>query len=93
MKYWFIRAHQGQFRATACCRVLRVRRGGYCEWRDRRPSARAQADARLLIEIERVHLAHFEAFGALKTWGGQRFGTKSRTGLAAPWGERFDSQG
>lgn len=68
MKYDFVRTHEAQFRVASLCRVLRVSRSGYYAWRDRPPSARAQADARLLEDIRRVHHAHFEAYGALKTW-------------------------
>lgn len=68
MKYGFIRTHQAQFRVAGLCRVLRVSRSGYYAWRDRPPSAREQADQRLLEEIRRVHHTHYEAYGALKTW-------------------------
>ena len=68
MKYDFVHTHEAQFRVASLCRVLRVSRSGYYAWRDRSPSARARADERLLEEIWRVHHAHYEAYGALKTW-------------------------
>lgn len=68
MKYDFVRTHEAQFRVAALCRVLRVSRSGYHEWRDRGPSAREQADERLLEEIRRMHHGHYEAYGAVKTW-------------------------
>lgn len=68
MKYNFIRTHQRHYRLAALCRVLRVSRSGYYAWRDREPSARDRTDQRLLVEIRRVHAAHHEAYGAVKTW-------------------------
>lgn len=68
MKYAFIRRHQDQFPVAAMCRVFQVSKSGFYEWRDRPPSARKRADASLLSEIRRVHQAHREAYGAIKTW-------------------------
>lgn len=67
MKYAFIERHR-QFPVTAMCRALQVSRSGYYEWRCRTPSARAQADQRLLTEVRRVHTQSRQAYGALKTW-------------------------
>ena len=68
MKYRFIQGQAKHHRVSRLCRVLGVSRSGYYQWRQRKPSARAQDDARLLIEIERVHKANFGAYGAFKTW-------------------------
>lgn len=68
MRYAFVREHETRFAVAALCRVLRVSRSGYYEWRDRGPSARRLADAQLLSQIRAVHLAHLEAYGAVKTW-------------------------
>ena len=68
MRYEFIRRHHRQFKIAALCRVLRVSRSGFYEWRQRVPSPRLQANAHLLADIRRVHWEHREAYGALKTW-------------------------
>jgi len=68
VKYGFIAQHPRQFRIATLCRVLRVSRSGYYDWRGRAPSARAQTNVRLLGEIRRVHREHREAYGAVKTW-------------------------
>jgi transposase InsO family protein len=68
VKYAFVEEQQTQFRVAALCRVLGVSRSGFYGWRTRAPSARAQADQRLLREIHRVHREHRQACGALKTW-------------------------
>ena len=68
MRYEFIGQYHTQFRIAVLCRVLRVSRSGFYEWRERAPGARVHANARLLAEIRRVHGEHREAYGALKTW-------------------------
>lgn len=68
MKYQFIRAEVKHHRLSHLCRVLGVSRSGYYKWCNRQPSARVQADATLLVEIERVHRANLCAYGAFKTW-------------------------
>jgi len=68
VRYEFIGHHHTQFRIAVLCRVLRVSRSGFYDWRARAPGARVQANARLLADIRRVHRDHREAYGALKTW-------------------------
>src|SRR2546427_11921839 len=68
VRYEFIRRPHRQFRIAALCRVLRVSRSGFYEWRQRVPSPRVQANEHLLADIRRVHWEHREAYGALKTW-------------------------
>ena len=46
------------------CRALKVSKSGFYGWRDRPPSARAQADARLLEKIARIHKDSRETYGA-----------------------------
>lgn len=68
MKYAFIRAHQARYGIASLCRVLGVSRSGFYAWHGRGPSAREQTDARLLLQIQRLHATHHEAYGAVKTW-------------------------
>jgi transposase InsO family protein len=51
MRFAFVRAHAGQFRVAAMCRVLAVSKAGYYAWAGRAPSARARADAALTEAI------------------------------------------
>jgi putative transposase len=53
--YSFIEAYKENHRISVMCRVLRVFKGGFYGWRDREPSARAQADALLLEKSARIH--------------------------------------
>lgn len=68
MKYAFVAAHCPQFRIASMCRVLKVSRSGYYEWRSRAPSAHVLADQALLPKIRHLHVASKEAYGAVKTW-------------------------
>jgi transposase InsO family protein len=53
--YTFIEAQKSNHRISRMCRVLRVSKSGFYGWRDRAPSARAQADALLLEKIVRIY--------------------------------------
>lgn len=46
------------------CRLLGVSTSGYYAWRDRAPSARAQDDARLQEQIEKIHRVSDGTYGA-----------------------------
>jgi putative transposase len=46
------------------CRVLKVSKSGFYAWRDRAPSARAQADALLSEKIVGIHRDSRETYGA-----------------------------
>ena len=46
------------------CRVLEVSKAGYYAWRDRTPSARARANARLAVEIKAVHRRSRGTYGS-----------------------------
>jgi putative transposase len=46
------------------CRALKVSKSGFYGWRDRAPSARAQADALLSEKIVRIHRDSHETYGA-----------------------------
>ncbi|SFU08348.1 Transposase InsO and inactivated derivatives [Geodermatophilus amargosae] len=49
---------------TVACRVLRVSRSGYYEWRGRAPSARQLADQELSTTIAGIHTASRGTYGA-----------------------------
>jgi transposase InsO family protein len=68
VKYAFIRELAREHRVSRLCSALGVSRSGYYEWLDRKPSARARDDARLLARIEEVHREAHESYGALRTW-------------------------
>jgi putative transposase len=48
------------------CRVLGVSTSGYYAWRDRPPSARAQANAALQERVETIHQASRQTYGVLR---------------------------
>ena len=54
-RYRFIAAEKEQHAVVRLCRVLGVSPSGYYAWRQREPSARAQADARLSTTIQQIH--------------------------------------
>lgn len=64
MIYTFIQAHKANHRISRMCSVLKVSKSGFYGWRDREPSARAQADAVLSERISRIHTDSRETYGA-----------------------------
>jgi len=46
------------------CKVLKVSRSGYYDWRGRPPSARQQANEKLLAAIRREHEDSRETYGS-----------------------------
>ncbi len=57
-------ANQACFPIAMMARVLGVSKAGYYAWRDRPPSAHAEADAALLQRIRTVHAASRQTSGA-----------------------------
>ena len=49
---------------AVACRMLRVSRSGFYEWRGQAPSARAGADEQLTVSIREVHQASRGTYGA-----------------------------
>jgi putative transposase len=68
VKYRFIQRHQQEFRLTRMCAVLQVSRSGFYAWQRRRPSARLQANHRLIERMRILHQQTREAYGARKMW-------------------------
>jgi HTH-like domain len=62
--YTFIETEKANHRISRMCRVLKVFKSGFYGWRDRAPSARAQADAILSEKIARIHRDSRETYGA-----------------------------
>jgi putative transposase len=59
---------------TVACRVLKVSRSGYYEWRDRAPSVRQLADEQLSTTIAEVHTASRGTYGAPRVHAELRLG-------------------
>lgn len=57
-------ANRATFPIAVMARVLGVSEAGYHAWRQREPSAHAQADAALLKRIRTIHAGSGEAYGA-----------------------------
>jgi putative transposase len=62
--YAFIETEKANHRISRMCRVLKVSKSGFYGWRDRAPSARDRADARILEKITRIHRDSRETYGA-----------------------------
>ncbi|SDZ25200.1 Transposase InsO and inactivated derivatives [Geodermatophilus africanus] len=59
---------------AVACRVLRVSRSGFYEWRGRAPSARQVADDQLTVTITEVHSASRGTYGAPRVHAELRLG-------------------
>ena len=64
MIYGFVEAEKANHSVGVLCRVLKVSKSGYYDWRGRPSSARAKADAVLTERIERIHQDSRETYGA-----------------------------
>lgn len=63
-----VEAYKDHFGVEPICQVLEVAPSTYYERRSRRPSVRERRDGELRTEIERVHKANFDVYGADKLW-------------------------
>jgi len=63
VKYACIAAQRDSYPVALMCRVLQVARTGFYAWLERAPSARAQTDARLRLEIRAIHAASRRRYG------------------------------
>ena len=68
MKDQFIQTHRHQHRVGRLCQTLGVSRSGYYAWRTRPLSARQQANIHLLHQLQVLHTATKERYGAVKLW-------------------------
>ena len=58
-----MRTLRPQYPLSVLCRVLEVSRSGYYAWRMRRPSKRAQENARLEVAIQAAHIRTRQTYG------------------------------
>ena len=63
-RYRFIEAEKANHPITIMCRVLEVSRAGYYAWLERKPSARAKADAKLTDKIKEIYQGNRNTYGA-----------------------------
>ena len=63
MRFRFIKRHVGQFRVSIMCKVLQVSRAGYYAWCKRGPSARDEANQRLLKLLRRLFKLNLQRYG------------------------------
>lgn len=68
MKYRMIERCRDAFPIRLMCRCLAVSPSGYYGWRTRMPSAREQANTRLLANIRQIHTASEGVLGAPRIW-------------------------
>ena len=64
MRFAFIAEEKAAFPVRLLCRTLQVSRAGFYAWQGRPPAARAQADARLGLEIAAIHAESRERYGS-----------------------------
>ena len=60
----FIDAEKANFPVAVLCKVLKVSRSGYYDWKDRLPSKRSQQDAALTTKIRRIHERSRKTYGS-----------------------------
>jgi hypothetical protein len=63
-RFRFVADQAAHYPVILLCRAAGVSRSGYYAWRDRQPSARAQADERLTERIRQVHRASRGTYGS-----------------------------
>jgi putative transposase len=73
MKYRMIQRCRDTFPIRLMCRCLRVSPSGYYGWVTRPPSARAQANARLLERIRALYADHGGIVGSPRIWEDLRY--------------------
>lgn len=64
MRYACIRRHIDEFAASLMCRTLEVSRSGFYAWSNRPPSARAESEQRLRVEIGAIHRRSRGSYGS-----------------------------
>jgi len=64
VRFGFIAAEKASFPVRVLCRLLQVSRAGFYAWQTRPPAPRAQADARLGLEIAAIHAESRHRYGS-----------------------------
>lgn len=64
MIYRFVDDHRSEYPVTRLCRTLGVSPSGYYAWRQRPPSARAEANQRLVTHMRLIHHEVHETYGS-----------------------------
>jgi len=62
--YGLIEAERTSFPVQLMCRMLKVSRSGYYDWRDRPPSRRSRENATLTSKIREIHRRSRETYGS-----------------------------
>jgi len=73
MRYRMIERCRDAFPIRLMCRCLKVSPSGYYDWQDRSPSARVQANERLLKKIRRIHDESDGVMGSPRIWEELRY--------------------
>ena len=63
MKFRFIAAEKAHYPVALLCGCLGVSRSGFYAWRMRRPSQRAETDARLTAQLRVIHADSLQTYG------------------------------
>ena len=63
-RYQRIKAMTPEYPVKTLCEILNVRRSGYYAWRDREPSARQQANVRLVAEMHLIRQGEEACYGS-----------------------------
>jgi len=64
MKYAFINEQRHHHSVPRLCEVIGVSRSGYYDWKNRKPSVRAQTNQRLWEKIQNLYTQHHERYGS-----------------------------
>lgn len=62
--FGIIHAERARFPVRVLCELLGVSRAGYYAWRDRKPSARAQSEERIVVKISAIQMQTKHAYGS-----------------------------
>ena len=73
MKFHMIERCRDTFPINMMCRLLKVSTSGYYDWRGRKPSSRAQDNARLSRKILHIHIDSDGVFGSSRVWEELRY--------------------
>ena len=66
MRYACIHRRRAQYSVRMMCRLLKVSRSGYYDWRSRGESTRTRRDRQLLALVRQVHFENRGVYGARK---------------------------